>query len=140
LGWGRGDTCGRYCSNFERCIRWKAVQSWRDQVIAEHEFGRLSGAIQALHDIEAAITNVRSMARHEVELDEQTLHNIEQLSPEELDVVITHALKLHHTRTAFFPNGHFNIHPGQPQSRWIEKSESNLMFCRGRCMQRPYEK
>jgi hypothetical protein len=37
--------------------------------------------------------------------------------------------------TEFTPNG-----AGQPQSRWIEKSESNLMFCRGRCMQRPYEK
>jgi hypothetical protein len=51
---------------------WKAVQAWRDQVMGEHEFSRLLGAIQALHDIDAAITNVRSQIRREGESDEKT--------------------------------------------------------------------
>jgi hypothetical protein len=40
-------------------LAWKAVNTWRNQTLGEHEFGRLLDAMQALHDIEATISNFR---------------------------------------------------------------------------------
>jgi hypothetical protein len=42
---------------------WQALQTWRFQVLGEHEFGRLLKAVQAVHDIEVSIDNFRSAVR-----------------------------------------------------------------------------
>ncbi|MEY4530309.1 MAG: hypothetical protein RLZZ156_1030, partial [Deinococcota bacterium] len=48
---------------------WKAVNTWKNQALGEHEFGRLLDAIQTLHDIEATITNFRSPFIRQGELE-----------------------------------------------------------------------
>jgi hypothetical protein len=54
---------------------WKALNSWREQALGEHELGRLLGARQALRDIESLIYQIRSPLRVEGEPDQKTRSN-----------------------------------------------------------------
>jgi hypothetical protein len=50
----------------------KALETWRGQVLGEHEFGRLLDAIQTLYDIENTIKKMRSNLILQGESNEET--------------------------------------------------------------------
>lgn len=61
----------------------RALETWRGQVLGEHEFGRLLTAIQALHDIKATISDMRSLIIFEGEPDSETRGQQEQIQNDE---------------------------------------------------------